>query len=131
MGILSRSVIVLDPTLKINEVDMPYKAFIEQFKEHILRYIIQDKGWTITKAMNYLSSKFNYDPYVHSVMQRIVHENECYMIINRNPTITFGSILKMKIRDVKKDSSDYSLAIPSAILPGLNADSTPNPIRVC
>ena len=34
-------------------------------------------------------------------------------------TITFGSILKMKIRDVKKDSSDYSLAIPSAILPGL------------
>jgi hypothetical protein len=37
-------------------------------------------------------------------------------------TITFGSILKMKIRDVKKDSSDYSLAIPSAILPGLNAD---------
>ena len=114
--------IVLDPTLKINEVDMPYKAFIEQFKEHILRYIIQDKGWTITKAMNYLSSKFNYDPYVHSVMQRIVHENECYIIINRNPTITFGSILKMKIRDVKKDSSDYSLAIPSAILPGLNAD---------
>ena len=82
-----RSVIVLDPTLKINEVDMPYKAFIEQFKEHILRYIIQDKDWTITKAMNYLSSKFNYDPYVHSVMQRIVHENECYMIINRNPKL--------------------------------------------
>ena len=28
----------------------------------------------------------------------------------------------MKIRRVKPDSSDLSLAIPSAILPGLNAD---------
>lgn len=28
----------------------------------------------------------------------------------------------MKIRKVKPDSNDYSLAIPSAILPGLNAD---------
>ena len=80
-----RQVIVLDPSLKINEVDVPYKAFIEQFKEHILHYIIKDKGWTITKALNYLTSKFNYDPYVYSVMQHIVTENECRMIINRNP----------------------------------------------
>lgn len=116
---ISRQVIVLDPSLKINEVDVPYKAFIEQFKEHILHYIIKDKGWTITKALNYLTSKFNYDPYVYSVMQHIVTENECRMIINRNPTITFGSILEMKIRKVKPDSNDYSLAIPSAILPGL------------
>ena len=28
----------------------------------------------------------------------------------------------MDIRSVKKDSNDYSLSIPSAILPGLNAD---------
>ena len=37
-------------------------------------------------------------------------------------TITFGSILLMKIRKVKKDANDVTLAIPSAILPGLNAD---------
>ena len=28
----------------------------------------------------------------------------------------------MKIRSIKKDSDDMTLAIPSAILPGLNAD---------
>lgn len=37
-------------------------------------------------------------------------------------TITFGSILCMKIRKVKRDSDDMTLSIPSAILPGLNAD---------
>ena len=36
-------------------------------------------------------------------------------------TITFGSILLMKIRKVKKDSDDLTLAVPSAILPGLKS----------
>ena len=34
-------------------------------------------------------------------------------------TITFGSILEMNIRKVKKDPEDVTLSIPSAILPGL------------
>lgn len=113
-----RSVIVLDPSLKINECDFPYRAFIEQFKGHVLRYIIKDKGWTITKATNYLASKFNGDDYVYEICQKIVHEDEIDFILNRNPTITVGSILKMKIRNVKKDPNDFSLSIPSAILPG-------------
>ena len=117
-----RNVIVLDPTLKIDEVDMSYKSFIELFKGDILKAIINDKGWTITKATNYLASRFNYDPYVYSVMQRLVHSRPYHIILNRNPTITVGSILMMKIRNIKEDSNDLSLAIPSAILPGLNAD---------
>lgn len=34
-------------------------------------------------------------------------------------TITFGSILKMKIRNVMPDSQNHTMAIPSGILPGL------------
>ena len=52
-------------------------------------------------------------------MMDIVREESPQIILNRNPTITFGSILLMKIRKVKPDSSDLSLSIPSAILPGL------------
>ena len=37
-------------------------------------------------------------------------------------TLTYGSILLLKIRNIKKDPDDMSLAIGSAILPGLNAD---------
>ncbi len=117
-----RSVIVLDPTLKIDEVDMPYKAFIEQYKGSIIKRIIRDKGWTITRATNYVASKFMYDDYIYSIMCDIIREDQPKIILNRNPTITFGSILLMKIRKVKKDSDDVTLAIPSAILPGLNAD---------
>ena len=113
-----RSVIVLDPTLHCDEVDISYKAFIVQYRGHIIRRIIKDKGWTITKASNYLSSKFMYDDYVYKIMCDIVREEHPKIILNRNPTITFGSILLMNIRRVKPDASDVTLAIPSAILPG-------------
>lgn len=80
-----RNVIVLDPTLHIDEVDMSYKSFIEQYRGQILKRIIEDKNWTVTKASNYLSSKFNYDPYVYSVMCRVILEDEPKIILNRNP----------------------------------------------
>lgn len=113
-----RSVIVLDPTLKIDEVDISYKAFIEQYKGRIINRIIKDKGWSITKAYNYIAAKFMFDEYVYSIMCDIIREERPCMIINRNPTITFGSILLMRIRKVKPDSDDLTLSIPSAILPG-------------
>lgn len=117
-----RNVIVLDPTLKIDEVDVSYRSFIVKFSGKIIKKIIRDKGWTITKAHNYLKSKFMYDEYIHGLMEEIIKESEPKIILNRNPTITFGSILLMKIRRIKPDSDDMTLAIPSAILPGLNAD---------
>ena len=117
-----RSVIVLDPTLKIDEVDISYKGFIEMFKGNIIRRIRKEKGWTITKTKNYVSSKFMFDPYIYKIMCDVIREDKPHIILNRNPTITFGSILMMKIRRVKMDADDVTLAIPSAILPGLNAD---------
>ena len=115
----NRSVIVLNPELHMDEVDMSYKQFLGQFKGHIVRRLIMEKGWTVTKASNYLASKFNFDEEIYQIMQRIVKEEHPRIIINRNPTITFGSILEMKIRKIKRDPDDVTLAIPSAVLPGL------------
>jgi len=80
-----RAVIVLNPELKMDEVDLSYKAFIELFRGHIIKRIIKDKGWTITKASNFLSSKFMYDEYIHSIMNRIIEEDHPCIILNRNP----------------------------------------------
>ena len=121
---IMRNVIVLDPTLKIDEVDVPYKSFIVQYRGFIIRRIVKDKGWTVTKASNYVSSKFEFDPYIYKIMCDIIEEETPKIILNRNPTITFGSILMMRIRKIKSDSNDSTLSIPSAILPGLNADLT-------
>lgn len=117
----NRSVIVLDPTLKIDEVDMSYKAFLIQFKGHIIRHLIQERGWTVTRAANFIDSKSMFDEDIYRIMNDIIRDEHPKIIINRNPTITFGSILLMKVRAVKRDPNDVTLAIQSAILPGLQA----------
>lgn len=119
-----RSVIILDPSLKLDEVDMPYEAFLVQYGGMIKKKICRDKGWNITKATNYLASKSSFDPYVYSIMCEIVEEG-VKIILNRNPTITYGSILLMKVRRVKPNVKDLALSIPSAILPGQLAAHSP------
>lgn len=83
----SRSVIVLDPTLKLNEIDVSYKSFMILFSGKIIREIMNDKGWTITKAHNYLKSKFQYDDYVYSIIQLVLKKYKPWQIINRNPRL--------------------------------------------
>jgi hypothetical protein len=85
---------------------------------------MKDTGWTVIKASNFLASKFMYDDYVYNIMCDIVDEMHPTIIINRNPTITLGSILLMRIRRVKPDPKDVTLSMPSAVLPALNADLT-------
>lgn len=83
-----RNEIVLDPTLHIDQVDVPYKMFIVQWKGQIVKRICKDKGWTITKASNFVSSKFMYnDEYIYSIMKRIIDEEHPKIILNRNPKV--------------------------------------------
>ncbi|WP_216369601.1 hypothetical protein, partial [Brevibacillus sp. MCWH] len=45
------------------------------------------------------------------------------IIINRNPTINYGSLLLMKVVEVKKEyKDDYTMSLPIQILRVLNAD---------
>ena len=81
-----RNVIVLDPTLKIDEVDMSYKSFIVAYSGQIIKKLIKKHGgWTITKAHNYLKSKFQYDEEIHELMKEIIREFKPMLILNRNP----------------------------------------------
>lgn len=80
-----RAVIVLDPSLPVDMVDVPYRQFLELYKEVIERKIQEDKDWSLTKTKNYLSNKFIYDDYVYSIMERIIAEEDVTLILNRNP----------------------------------------------
>lgn len=113
-----RSVIILDPELKLDEIAIPYSTFVTLYGGMILNRIIKDKGWTISKAHNYMKTRFGYDPYIYSIIEQILAEKPRYQIIQRNPTNGYGSIIRMRIRNVKKDPLDLTLSIPSAVCPG-------------
>lgn len=77
-----RNVIVLDPTLKLDQVDMPYKSFIVMFSGQIVKRIQADKGWTVIKAHNFLKSKFMFNEYIYSIINRIIEEDQPWLILN-------------------------------------------------
>lgn len=122
LNFTSRNVIIPDPTLKDNEVDLSYHTFLEIFKFHIIKYLECLEGISESKAEDIWESAHQFDEKVYDVMMDIVEHGEIGIFINRNPTLNYYSMLLMKIRKVKHDANDYCLSVPLSILPGLNAD---------
>ena len=116
---VSRSVIVLDPTLKLDEVDISYRTFHVLFSGLIVKEIMRDRGWTITKSYNFLKSKFVYDEYVYSIMQRVLTKYAPPIIVNRNPG-SWGS----KIPLIAGTGSPRSVCVQTQIHGRLRASTT-------
>ena len=62
-------------------------------------------------------------------MNYIIEKKKPMILLNRNPTINYYSLVFMKIRKVKRDPNDYTLSVPLGILAGLNADQHKSPKR--
>ena len=124
LNFTARNVIIPDPTLKDNQVDLSYHTFLELFKYKIIHYLMKLDDISLSKATSIWRAASNFDEKVYEIMQYIVDNEHVKVLINRNPTLNYYSMLLMDIRKVKRDGSDYALSVPLSILPGLNADST-------
>ena len=118
----SRCVICPDPTLHDNEVDLPYKAGLELFKYKIIYYLMKLNHCTLSQAYNQWNEAIIYDEVVYDIMKFILEEDQHRLLINRNPTLNYYSMLLMRIRRICKDDDRYTLLVPLSILAGLNAD---------
>ena len=118
----ARNVIIPDPTLRDNEIDMSYHTFHEIFKFLILHYLTKVDGLTYPQALEEWERGRSYSDKIYYIMQYILKTIKLNSLINRNPTLNYYSMLRMKIRKVKRDASDYTMSVPLSCLPGLNAD---------
>ena len=118
----SRNVIICGSTLRDNEVDISYNTFLQLFKYRIIYYIQKIRGINLSKAANIWKNAFQYDHFVYTVMNTINEKEEPRLLINRNPTLNYQSMVLVKIRRIKKYSSEYCLTVPLSLLPGMNAD---------
>ena len=76
----------------------------------------------LSKAYDLWKRSYKFDKHVYEVMTYIVQKENPRVLINRNPTLNYYSILLMRIRHIKKDDTDFTMSVPLSILPGLNAD---------
>lgn len=120
----SRCVIIPDPTLKADEIKINYLAFLELFRYEIIAHLVKVSNITPNQASDeWQRATINFNPKIYEIMSYIVQKRKPKVIINRNPTINYGSLLLMKIVEVKREyKDDYTMSIPIQILSALNAD---------
>lgn len=119
----SRQVIVPDPTLKADEIRMGYIGFLELFKFEIIAYLTKTQNITEAEAYDeWYKATITFSPKVFAIMTHMVKNKKKHVLINRNPTIDYGSIILMRIVEVTPDMEDFTMSIPISILSGLNAD---------
>lgn len=120
----ARNVIIPDPTLKADEVILCYRSMMELFKFEIIAYLV--KLHDISEIEAYSQWEWGviiFNNKIYELIQYIIKKHKPRVLINRPPTINFGSILCMRIKDVKKnETDDYTMSLPLRILPVLNAD---------
>lgn len=120
----ARNVIIPDPYLRADEVRLGYLAFLELFKYEVIALISNLNNSTQNQAYeDWYRATIKFDAKIYEIMMYIVNKRKPRILINRNPTINYGSMLLMRIVDIKREyEDDYTMSLPIQILRVLNAD---------
>ena len=66
-------------------MDVPYKTFAKAYSGLIVKRLVRERGWSSTKAFNYIEQNFKFNEDVYHIIEQIVAEEEIPIVINRNP----------------------------------------------
>ena len=124
LSFTSRDVIIPDPTLKADEIRINYYAFLELYKYELIGLIMRVNNVSATDAMHQVSmAAIEFNEKVYEMMNYLLKIEPRYVIINRNPTINYGSMLCVKIKSVTHTSPEnYTMSMPEQVLAVMNAD---------
>jgi len=118
----SRNVIVPNETLRIDEVTMPYAAMVELLQQTIINILHKTYNITYNDAYNiWAKAQLVRDDRVWQIIEGLIKDSGrgIPVIINRNPTIQYGSLLQMYVVGI---TDTYTLALPLQILPLIAGD---------
>ena len=123
----SRTVITPNAKLRSYQIEIPYVCAVELYKEQIINLLVKMDGESFNEAVETWFSGFvDFNPKIYKVIQYLMKHTKGGLkcLLNRNPTINFGSFLCMDVVNVKEDYDDLSAGLPIQCLSSLNADLT-------
>jgi DNA-directed RNA polymerase beta' subunit len=118
----SRSVIVPGPELRCDCVRLPYRGLVQLLEQVIVNILKKTYAMSYHDAYKKWSRATRVkDETIYNIIQNIIHEHEVGIpvLINRNPTINFGSIMQMYCIGINDNDT---MSIPLQVLPFLAAD---------
>lgn len=108
---------------KVDEIVLPYQTFLELYKYEIVNILKKIKQCTYREALNiHENAKLKFNQEVYDIMKKMIKDSELGVLLNRNPTINYGSILYLRVCDVKKDIEDFTMSINNIYTEALAAD---------
>ena len=129
----ARNVITpLEPGFKIDEIVLPYLTFVELYSYHIINILVKLRGISEAEANKKVQlAKSKYDESIYKICKEIINKTKggCKILLNRNPSISNGSFLCLRIVDIKEDPLDLTASIHNCILALLGADYDGDGVR--
>ena len=123
MNFTSRNVIISNPDLAADEIILSYSAFLEMYKFEIINRLAKTQNITESQAYaEWYRGCICYSEKIYKIIRLMIAKDETYCIINRPPTIDFGSMLQVKVVDVTREIDDLTMAISLMTLNCFNAD---------
>jgi DNA-directed RNA polymerase beta' subunit len=108
---------------KIDEIVLPYLTFLELYKFEIINVIRTTENISLKAAEKiWYNATMKYNERVYLIMKKMISDNEVGVLLNRNPTISYGSILYLRVANIKKDLNDLTMSIHNNILTCLAGD---------
>lgn len=120
----SRCVITANPSLRIDEIKLPYKCLVEMLQQRIINILCKAYSMSYSDAYSiWYKANIKPDPMIENIIKSIISSSGngrgIPFIINRNPTIAYGGIMQMFCVGM---SDSYTMEIPLRILVPLAAD---------
>lgn len=113
--------------LHADEIEISYATFIELFRYELCNLYGKLKGCNAVVANDkWRAAKSHWDEDFYNIMQFMIKDkrNAPYipLMINRNPSINFGSFLMCKVIRIKRNLNDKTMTVNTRIIKTLNAD---------
>lgn len=110
----------------LDEMVLPWGIMVTELKQIILNYLVNREGYTMARAMDiYNGALVRYDSLVDKCMRTYISETphgRIPIIVGRNPTIAYGSVMLLYVREYKTDIHDETIAVNACIVKPLNMD---------
>ena len=84
-------------------------------EESVLKYLKEAE-------IIHFNASLKMDEEVYSLMTKMIKDNEVIVLLNRNPSINYGSILALRIAAIKHDFNDLTMSLHNSILTPLAGD---------
>lgn len=117
-----RAVIRQDATLRVDQIKLPYVELVKCLQQQIINILVRNYNITPSEAYDkWYRAIANKDERIAEIIDNLIHSSPegLPVLINRNPTINYGSILQMFVVGY---SDTLTMSVPLECIKSMGAD---------